>query len=486
MNWGHELSLIFWAGLDALSFIIRISSLVLIPQRHSATTATAWLMVILLWPWPGIIAYSILGTNVLPSRRMERHNAALSHFKDVRARMMRHELPGAVYSRLPGDLRTTAKLAEHLGYLNAVQGNSVRYITSALAFIDTLVGEIEAAREEVDLLYYIFADDAFGHKVADACRRAARRGVTVRLLVDSVGSRAFLRGSAVKDLRADGVYVAEALPVRIYRAKAARFDLRNHRKLAIFDRKTAVTGSHNVTDPTYGRRDRMVWKDVSLCLSGPVVKQLESVFIEDWYVETTEQLDTTHLFSDPAGFYGTSCLQTVPSGPSYQTENYQRLIIASIIGAREQVTITTPYLIPDEGMLQAIEVARLRGVKVRLVTPAHSDQIIAGYASRAYYGEFLRRGVEVYLYRKGLLHAKTVTIDKDLGFVGSSNFDIRSFSLNFEINMILYGIQENFGIHRVQGLYICDSHRLTEEEWQRRGHVSIALESVTKLLSPLL
>ena len=150
------------------------------------------------------------------------------------------------------------------------------------------------------------------------------------------------------------------------------------------------------------------------------------------------------------------------------------------------MTITTPYLIPDEGMLQAIEVARLRGVKVRLVTPARSDQITAGYASRAYYEDFLRLVVEVYLYNKGLLHAKTVTVDDNLGFVGSSNFDIRSFSLNFEINMILYGVQENFGIHRVQGLYICDSHRLTQDEWGKRGHVSMALESVTKLLSPLL
>ena len=150
------------------------------------------------------------------------------------------------------------------------------------------------------------------------------------------------------------------------------------------------------------------------------------------------------------------------------------------------MTITTPYLIPDEGMLQAIEVARLRGVRVRLVTPARSDQIIVGYASRAYYGEFLRRGVDLWLYRDGLLHSKTMTVDDNLGFVGSSNFDIRSFSLNFEINMILYGVRENLALHRIQGLYICNSHRLTAEEWQKRGHVSMALESVTKLFSPLL
>lgn len=486
MTWRLMLNIFFLNGLDIVSFIIRLSALLIIPQRHNPPTATAWLLAILLWPWPGVIAYSILGTNVLPSRRMERHNAMLSYFHDVHSHIMHSELPGTISPQLPPSLQATANLAQNLGYLSAVQGNTMQYITEASDFIDTLVSEIDVAANEINLLYYIFTPDSQGSKVINACRRAAQRGVTVRLLLDSVGSRKFLRSSLRKDIQCDGVQVKEALPVRIYRAKAARFDLRNHRKLAVFDSRIAVTGSHNVTEPSYGRFSNLVWKDVSLRFHGPVVRQLESVFIEDWYVETGELLNTSHLFSADNNFSGSSCLQTVPSGPSYQTKNYQRLIIASIIGAQEQVTITTPYLIPDEGMLQAIEVARLRGVKVRLVTPARSDQIIAGYASRAYYEDFLRLGVEVYLYNRGLLHAKTVTVDDNLGFVGSSNFDIRSFSLNFEINMILYGVQENLGIHRVQGLYICDSHRLTQDEWGNRGHASIALESVTKLLSPLL
>ena len=484
MTFGRELSLVFWAGFSVVSFIIRISSLLLIPRRHSPSTAAAWLLVILFWPWPGIIAYSFFGTNVLSKRRMERHKAALSRLQDFRDRLRAHH-PGAARPMLPPSLAATANLAENLGYLNVVHGNSARCITSAEEFIEALAAEIDSATSEVSLLYYIFNDDTYGRKVIDACRRAARRGVTVRMLLDSVGSREFLLSALRSDIRKDGVSVVEALPVRFYRVKAARFDLRNHRKLAVIDRRVAFTGSHNVTDPSYGRSDKMLWKDFSLRLEGPVVRQLESVFIEDWFVETGELLDTPHLFG-PARPSGDACLQTVPSGPSYPTENYQRLIIASIIGAQQQVTITTPYLIPDEGMLQAIEVARLRGVRVRLVTPARSDQIIVGYASRAYYGEFLRRGVDLWLYRDGLLHSKTMTVDDNLGFVGSSNFDIRSFSLNFEINMILYGVRENLALHRIQGLYICNSHRLTAEEWQKRGHVSMALESVTKLFSPLL
>ena len=286
MNFIQNLPPFFWAGYDIVSFLIRILSLVLIPQHHAPTTATAWLFVILLWPWPGIIIYSLLGTNLLPSRRLERHNEALLHFRDIRERMQRHELPGTVRVQLPESLKATASLAEHLGYMNAVGGNSVQYITDAGEFIDTLVREIDAAQSEISLLYYIFVDDDMGRRVIDACIRAAERGVVVRLLVDSVGSRKFLRGIGTKQLREAGASVVEALPVRIYRAKAARFDLRNHRKLALFDRRTAITGSHNVTEPSYGRSDHMMWKDVSLLIRGAAVKQLESVFIEDWYVET--------------------------------------------------------------------------------------------------------------------------------------------------------------------------------------------------------
>ncbi len=486
MDWIHDFHLAFWIALDIVSFAIRIYFLVVLPKRHSVTTATAWLFVILLWPWPGSIAYYFFGTNVLPARRMERHAAAVEHFKGVRARFRRRDLPGAVVPHLPSELRATENLAQNLGYMRALDGNSVRYLTDAVQFVNTIVEEIDAAREEVNLLYYIFSDDYLGKKVINACQRAVKRGVTVRLLVDSVGSRAFLKGKTVMQMRAEGIFVAEALPTRIYRLLFGRFDLRNHRKLAIFDKKIAVTGSHNLTEPTYGRKDGLVWKDVSLHLCGPVVRQLESVFIEDWFVETGEQIDTEHLFTAMSEFPGSSCLQTVPSGPSYQTENYQRLIIASIVGARKQVTITTPYLIPDQGMLQAIEIARLRGVKIRLALPARSDQIITGYASRAYYGDFLRLGVDLYLYPNGLLHAKTVTIDNDLGFVGSSNFDIRSFALNFEINMMLYGKEENLGIHGIQEYYIGESKLLTQEEWQQRNFSSRSFESVTKLFSPLL
>ena len=482
----QRLNVFFFIAWDVAVFFIRLGALYELPRWHTPATATAWLLVIFFWPTPGIIAYSVLGTQLLPSRRLDRHREMLKHFQTIKENFHHDAVfAPAAHPALPESLQATARLASNLGSLNALDGNSVRLITDADEFIGEIVAGIDAATQEVDLLYYILNDDVKGHLILEACARAASRGVTVRILADSVGSRSFCRSKERKTLSALGIHIAEALPVRIYRTLAARFDLRNHRKLALFDHVCAVTGSHNVTASNYGRKDNLIWKDISLLLRGPVVQQLESVFVEDWYVETGEIIEhreTPPRLETP----GNACLQTVPSGPSYSTQNYQRLIIASIIGASHQVTITTPYLIPDQAMLQAVEVACLKGVKVRLVLPQRSDQIIVGYASRAYYEEFLKCGVEVYLYTDGLLHSKTVTIDDELSFVGSSNFDIRSFEINFEINMILYGKDESRSIRAAQEDYISSSRRLTPQEWNKRNEFSKGLESLTKLFSPLL
>ncbi len=477
-------NLVLWCyGASALT--IRFVMFFALPGRHSPSVATAWLLVILLWPWPGMIAYGVMGSNVLPWSRLQRHRRMLAHFHQLRSRMTREGLPGATVPQVPKALEPTVRLAEKLGYMGITGGNRCHFIADAYQMAAQLVADIDNATSEVNLLYYIFNDDRLGKGVLDALVRAAGRGVRCRLLVDGVGSLALIGSGTLEALRAKGVQAAVALPVQLFRRKAARFDLRNHRKLALIDRKIAFTGSHNITDPSYGRSN-LVWHDVSLRIQGPVVRQLEAIFIEDWYVETGETLDTEHLFLPQDNPPGDWCIQTVPSGPSYPTENYQRLMLSSIFGAQQQITITTPYLIPDTSTLEAIEVASLRGAKVRLIVPERSDQFVASYAAKAYYSDLLRLGVDIYLYQDGLIHAKTVTIDDHLAFVGSSNFDIRSFALNFEINLVLYGTEATQAVHGIQRRYATCCRRLSAQRWSHRGPLRRCAESVTKLMSPLL
>ncbi len=475
-----------WAFLfvllhDLSSWGIRLLMLYRIPRKHPPAASMAWLLVVFFWPWPGLLVYLAIGTNVLPKKRLQRHRTLMEHLQKVHENI--REFCCCTPDELPRDLGDMAELASNLGHMFLVRGNRARAFDKAEDFVISLVKDIDAARSQVHLLYYILVEDALGKQVTQALTRAAQRGVHCRLLVDSVGSSKFLRRGA-KALREEGVEVVGALPVGIFRMLVSRFDLRNHRKIAVIDGTVGYSGSHNVVDSSYGHKD-LRWEDISLRLEGPVVSQLQTIFLDDWYVDTEEFLEDAAAFP-PQLQEGRVIMQTVPSGPSYTTENYQRLIVAALYGARKRVVITTPYLVPDEAFLQGMEVAVLRGVTVQLIVPRRSDQFFVGNAGRAYFDELLKMGVEIYLFEKDLLHAKTMTVDEDLSFFGSSNFDIRSFSLNFEVNHLLYGREVTRALREKQEVYMGSSTRLTEDAWGQRSFLSELVQGTAKLLSPLL
>ncbi len=476
----------FWLLLLAFhsisSWIIRFTMLAVVPMRHTPTAAMAWLMVIFFWPWPCTLIYLAVGSNLLPQKRMKRHSDLLRQMKDLRLKCRKTLCDSQ--PDLPSSLHRVSSLAETLGHMSIVGGNDGLLISEARDLSSMLVSDIDRAVRHVDLLYYIFADDNVGAPVMEALVRAAERGLDCRLMVDSVGSGDLAKHGQLDWLMRKGVKVTEALPASLFRRQAARFDLRNHRKLAIVDGEVAYTGSHNMIDPRYGHSD-LIWRDLSIRLEGPVVRQLQSVFLEDWYVETGDSPDLDRL-TVPSDDCGPIAVQTVPSGPSYKTENYQRLIVSALHDAEKRVIITTPYLIPDESLLQALEVAALRGVQVQLIVPHRSDQFLVGYAARSYYRELLDMGIEIYLFNDGLLHAKTMTVDGELAFFGSSNFDIRSFALNFEINLVFYGKEEAHALTEVQRNYLKRAARLNADEWNSRPIFFRSMESVAKLFSPLL
>ena len=478
----HHLWLLILGIHNVSSWMIRVTMLAVVPMRHTPGAAMAWLVVIFFWPWPCLLLYLAMGSNLLPQRRLKRHQRLLRELSTVRIRC--HQTLCALSPELPRSLHRISSLAETLGHMAIVGGNDGKLISKASDLSSLLVKDIEESKETVDLLYYIFSDDNIGGPVMEALIRASKRGVQCRLMIDSVGSGSLIKEGRAQWLRAQGVSVAEALPASLFRRHAARFDLRNHRKIAIVDGSVAYTGSHNMIDPRYGHRD-LVWRDMSIRLKGPVVRQLQAVFLEDWFVETGEEPDLKQLTA-PVDQWGDISVQTVPSGPNYKTENYQRLIVSAMHDATRRVIITTPYLIPDESLLQAMEVAALRGVRVQLVVPSRSDQFLVGHAARSYYQELMDMGIEIYQFSDGLLHAKTMTVDGVLAFFGSSNFDIRSFALNFEINLIFYGKEEATAMVEAQERFLAKSIRLTSSSWKDRSLGVRTLESATRLFSPLL
>ncbi len=362
-------------------------------------------------------------------------------------------------------------------------GNDVALIARTEDFIDQLIDDIDAARHHVHLLFYIFADDGTGRRVAEALVRASKRGVKCRVLADAVGSRPMFKRLALQ-MAEQGIEVRQALPVGLFRRRMARVDLRNHRKLAVIDGCTGYTGSQNLVDAGYGRKD-LAWYDLMVRLTGPILLELQSMFVSDWYFETEEILEGGEYFLDPP-LKGEIAVQTLPSGPTYPTENYQRIVVAALYAAERRVTITSPYFVPDAAFLQAMQTAVLRGVEVELVVPRRCDQILVGAAGRSYFDELLDMGVKLYLYDKGLLHAKTMCVDESIAFIGSSNFDIRSFALNFEINLLFYGPEVAAQLHDQQRRYMADAFLLSAERWAERPAMKKLFQNVARLLSPLL
>jgi cardiolipin synthase A/B len=401
---------ISWTLLYYVSeWIIRVVMLFEVPRRRVPQSAMAWLLVIFFVPWPGLILYWLIGSHRLPRRRIREHDEILQRLEAVHRRLA--DRPRIARPRLGQRAMEAVKLAERLGYMPIMDGNTVELIAQTEVFIDRLVADIDAAERHVHLLFYIFANDSTGRRVADALYRAVARGVKCRVLADGVGSRPFFKRLG-KEMIARGVDLHEALPVGIFRRQMARLDLRNHRKVAVIDGRLGYTGSQNIVDAGYGLKD-LAWHDLMVRLTGPIIMELQAVFISDWYFETNKVLDTEEFFPDPLE-QGEIAVQTLPSGPTYPTENYQRMVVAAIHAAERHVTITTPYFVPDEAFLQAMQTAVMRGVKVEVIVPRRVDQKLVGAAGRAYYDDLLDMGATLYLYEEGLLHAKTMCIDDSI------------------------------------------------------------------------
>ncbi len=284
-----------------------------------------------------------------------------------------------------------------------------------------------------------------------------------------------------------GIQVANFLPANPIRRHLARLDLRNHRKIAVIDGQIGYTGSQNIVaaDYGYGERGAGPWRDIMARLTGPSVGQLQGVFIEDWEFATNTTLKDPALFPKILTA-GNVALQAVPSGPNYPTAVLEDVVIEAIFAARRRVILTTPYFVPDEAILAALRLAVMRGVQVDLVLPANTNHPIVDLAGRFYCQQLLADGIHVHLHHSGLLHAKTLTVDDHLAMVGSANFDVRSFFLNFELNVFFYNPAVTTQLRDHQLKFLSESKEISLEAWRKRRIIDRIAENFAKLLSPLM
>jgi cardiolipin synthase len=472
--------LIHWSLIYLISaWSIRVGMLFYVPQRRSAAASRTWLLLIFLLPWPGLLIYLLFGRIYVPKRRIEQQTRA-----SQRIRAVQEQMSGRKFAtpNLPQHKEAIVRLAKKLGDFEPFGGNHVELIADYAGYIERLIVDIDAARHHVHLLFYIWGDDETGCRVANALARAVKRGVQCRVLLDAVGSKPALKRLA-PEMRAAGVEVEAALKVGFFRHNAARFDLRNHRKIAVIDGCIGHTGSQNIVNPEFV--PGFPNEELMLRVTGPVVLQLQAVFLADHFFETGGRLEHPEMFPDVPETH-TVTAQVVPSGPGYQRENGQQLMVTLLYSARERVVITTPYFVPDEPFLQAVRSATLCGVEVHLVLSAHANQLVTQLAQQSYYDELLAAGVKIHLYEPHFLHAKHLSIDGDLALIGSTNIDIRSFALNAEINMLIYDKEVVAKLRAVQERYFAHSRQLTIEEWKKRSLFKRTVQGVARLADSLL
>jgi cardiolipin synthase len=259
--------------------------------------------------------------------------------------------------------------------------------------------------------------------------------------------------------------------------------LRNHRKIAVIDGRVGYTGSQNLVDAAF--KPGIIYEELVVRAAGPVVLQLQATFAVDWFLETEQVLDAPEFFPPPETA-GTVIAQVLPSGPDYPVTNVQRLLVALIHGAQERVVITTPYFIPDEALLQALQTATLRGVEVHLIVSRVADQVLVCLAQRSYYTDLLRMGIHIHLFQEKLLHAKHTSIDGELAVIGSSNMDIRSFVLNAEVSLAIYDTEAVARLRAEQERTLANCKPLLLDDWVRRSRWAKFAENLARLMSPLL
>ncbi len=467
----------------SIGWMIRVLMIPVVLRRQLAPGASlAWLGIVFLHPYIGFGLYLLVGETRLGPRRVARHRELVEHFRSERwggDLMDEHPSPD-----VDGSYKPMVLQARKIGSMPVLGGNSVDFIRDAGEHTDHLVSDIDAAATQVHLLYYIFQADTTGNRVAAAVEKAAARGVTCRVLADAVASRAFFRPSGLGPrLMAAGVKVIEALPVAPIQRGLPRMDLRNHRKLAVIDGRIAYAGSHNLINADYGGRTGGPWVDLTGRFTGPIVNELAVLFSEDWAFETDEVLEVQTADDVETG---STPMQVVPTGPSAPGDTFRRVLLAAAQCARERLILTTPYFVPDEPTLVALMMAADRGVEVSLILPQCPDHFFTAAAGRAHFSSLLAAGVSIFLFKPGLIHAKTTTVDDAFAIFGSANLDVRSFNLNFELSVVLYGSEVTDRLRAIQEGYLADSLRLDAEEWSRRRLFRQYGDRAISLLSPLL
>jgi cardiolipin synthase len=469
-------------GVYLLDLALKIFALGFVPKNRRPSSGMAWLLLILAVPLFGWVIFLVLGRTKLGGTRNEQQaevNAIVAE-RTADVPTMEAGFPGPEY------VASVATLNRNLGAQPVMPGNHVELFPGYADSIAAMTAEIDRASTWVHVEFYITAWDEVTGPFYEALVRATERGVTVRLLFDHLGSRG-IPGYKEFTARLDttGIEWHPMLPIAPFKRRP---DLRNHRKILVVDGVVAFTGSQNLIEPGYNKPKNheagRKWVELVARVHGPTVSALNLLFATDWYSETGVKLSEEIGVAPPPA--GEIEAQVIPSGPGFATENNLRAFTTLIYSAQRRLSITSPYFVPDESLLYAVTTAAQRGVEVELFVSEEGDQFMVYHAQCSYYEALLRAGVRIYLYpAPAVLHSKFFSVDDDVAVLGSSNMDMRSFGLNYEVSLMLLGPEMVAEMRKVEDTYRAMSKELILEDWLARPRRTAYRDNVMRLTAAL-
>lgn len=469
---------VYWPLMVAYMVTILSVIVVILSENRNPVKSLAWVTVLLLLPAVGLILYIFFGRSFKNKRMISRNN---------RRRLKRQEFPresSSALSSLSAENRQIVRLATSLVHSVYSTGNDITVFTSGREKFDSLINDIKSARHYIHIQYYIFEDDKIGHEIRELLIERAQAGVKVRVIYDHVGSIR-VKKSFFKAMKEAGIMVYPFFRVA-FPPFGSRINWRNHRKIVVIDGVIGYIGGMNIADRYITGGKFNSWRDTHLRIAGPAASSLQYSFAVDWAFMGQP------LIEEPSGSLpngmnmAAAGIQVITSGPVSRWNNIAFVFLKAIHTARKRVYIQTPYFLPTESMLKALQSASLSGVDVRIMIPRQPDSALLKYGSNSYIKECLRAGIKFYMYETGMMHSKTLIIDDDFASVGSTNFDFRSFEHNFEGNVLIYSNEVNA---QLRSMFINDQKncsRINAAEWNRRSILEKVLESIVRLLSPIL
>lgn len=471
-------------------FIVIVVCLHIVYDTRSTAKALAYVLVAVFVPLIGIAIYYTVGLNYrkkkLYSKKITNDNKILA---EVRERIT-VESEKAWNTHEP-EVQKHKKLALYLlndGMSPLTGNNQVELLLNGENKFPEVLEALRNAKHHIHIEYYIFDDGEIGEQIKEILLQKVKEGVQVRFIYDDFGSRS-IRKSYVPELIAGGV---EAFPFYkiIFIIFANRINYRNHRKIIVIDSCTGFVGGINVSDRYINHKDKpdqLFWRDTHVKIVGPGVYYLQYLFICDWNFCSGKHLKPQpDFFCNKPNPKGKAIVQIAASGPDSEMPTLMFSLVQAISLSEKELLITTPYFIPGESILDALHVAALSGIKVKILVPGKSDSAFVDAAARSYYGELLHSGVEIYLYQKGFVHAKTMVSDGQLSIIGTANMDHRSFELNFEVNSMIYDDKTSEQLRDAFYNDLKDSKKINPDTWKRRPFYKQLPEKLTRLLSPLL